>query len=249
MEEPAQNALVKWLQMLSLPLWAKILLLTISFFVLIGGFALVIWGIYRGDKEYISSALTLLTVGLPIILVVVALIFGRQDEKYLHKATKRLLSHDIPEAIRRNIRLQSHSLNIHTSQHGCIGEYVITLNHEASLIELPFHLELNVKKANLALWLNLPEPCEQLNEDSPEIAIYKHGFAGAKAEGWQMNDVPIRYVNQGQGKGVLFYRKLHDDFLLKPTDRLYFCQDVSFMIRSVLEAHIQQHENRHASSR
>ena len=68
--------LIRWLKMLALPAWARLGLAVIMLLVLLSALGLLGAGLYHRDKDSIASAVTMLTVGIPVGLVVVALVFG-----------------------------------------------------------------------------------------------------------------------------------------------------------------------------
>lgn len=234
----SSNELVKWLQMLSLPRWARYMLLVVVCFIFAGGVFLLGLGIFKGDNEYIGNSMGILTIGLPVMLLVLALVFGQQGEKRLLDATHELLSHNVPQALLRNMQHKNSRCTVDTECSGCIGEYHVHLHapHMQQPVSCRFSVEVNVRKVNLAVWLDAVSFPEKIAVDAPELEAFKHVFSGAISEGYTLNTVPVHYAGSGKGKGVLFFRELGADFLLKPADRLYFCQDLSFFIRGVLEA-------------
>ena len=67
------SELVRWLQSLALPLWARGTLVIVFLAVMSGGLALVVWGAWNRDREAMTAAIGLLTVALPVSLVVIGL--------------------------------------------------------------------------------------------------------------------------------------------------------------------------------
>jgi len=238
----ASNELVRWLQLLVLPLWARIVLVVVMLMIVSGSLALLAVGLFRRDKESIAAVIPLLTVALPVMLVVIALVFSQNGGKRLKLNTTMLLEKDLPQAITDNLAAKEKTIRLTTTAQGCRADYELTLGVEGAVPDAMIHfsVELNVRKVNLAFWLGGFDSPEQVSIDTPSLKPYSHVISGALAEGYRMNPVPARYFGTGKGYGLLFFRELEADFLLKPAARLYFCQDLSFFVRGVLEAQIDQ---------
>lgn len=234
----ASNELVRWLQLLVLPLWARIGLLLIMALIVAGGLTLLATSLIREEKEDLAAAMTLLTVALPVMLVVVALVFGQHGEKRLKANTSVLLESELPQALHANLSSTQASLAIQKTLQGCRCDYHLNFGGTGILsdVKLDFSVELNVRKINLAFWLNGYALPEHISAEVESLKPFRHVIAGALAEGYRMNDTPARYLGSGQGQGILFFRELDPDFLIKPAARLYFCQDLSFFVRGVIEA-------------
>lgn len=230
--------------MLTLPTWAKFLLAFVLLLTLFSALGLLVWGLINVKLEVISSAVAMLTVGLPVGLIVVALVFGDSGTRKLTELTNMVLSKDVPEAILQNLTSASggkrydHSKVVPTVS-GCIAEYLISANEcpsgsEAAnkRVTLEFKLELNVKKANVVIWIPLSNS-EPTPGSLQYLENYKHIVKGALTEGYIQNEAPITGVRHGYA-GFVFIKLLGDDFLLNPGDRLYFSQDLAFFIRALL---------------
>jgi hypothetical protein len=242
----ASGDLIRWLKMLALPKWAKWLLALMMVLVLGSALSLLVWGGVTNHIEVVSSAVAILTVGLPISLIVVALVFGDGGAQKLKSLTQRVLEQEVPEALRQNLASTTgyaayQACHVAFSVNGCIADYTLTVEPEGLLEEarkrsqlsIEFKLELNVRKANLVVWL----PAQALAPDAV-IKPYQSCFFGAKSEGYVQNDVPITGARPDQ-VGVVFIKLLGEDFLLNPGERLYFAQDLAFFIRGLLSVELQ----------
>jgi hypothetical protein len=246
----SSNELVRWLKMLALPGWAKAALATVMLLVLFSAIGLLIWAVYFGKIEVIASAVSILTIGLPIGLIVVALVFGDGGATKLRKLTELVLTHEIPDAIRLNLDSGSdstHHKNVELAVqfNGCIAEYALSVDFDrlvdgckGAKLKLDFKLEVNVKKINFVVWL----PCSEL-ESQPFIDQlqdrYKSCFFGAGKEGYVQNTTPIARDKAGF-IGFVFIKNLGGDFLLNVSERLYFSQDLAFFVRGLLSV---EHSN------
>lgn len=236
------NELVRWFQLLVLPLWARAGLLVLMGLIISSGVALLVFGILRSEKDAIAAAMTLLTVALPVLLIVVAIVFGQQGDQRLRQLTLALLQTEIPASIQSNIEGAGCSVDVRTVSHGCRADYVLVFSNtlSRSTTTLLFSVELNVHKVNVAFWIADLLPADKVLLDTPVLQPYRHVISGALKEGYSMNQTPAYYLGSGQGVAALFVKILEPQFLLKPAARLYFCQDLAFFVRGVLEARYSQ---------
>jgi hypothetical protein len=242
----ASGDLIRWLKMLALPAWARWLLALMMVLVLGSALSLLVWGVVTNHIEVVSSAVAILTVGLPIGLIVVALVFGDGGAHKLKNLTQLVLEQEVPEALRQNLASTTgyasyRACHVAFSVSGCIADYTLTVEPEAFPAEtrkrpqlsIEFKLELNVRKANLVVWLPALAVASSADRNP-----YQSCFFGAKSEGYLQNDVPIAGERSDQ-LGVVFIKLLGEDFLLNPGERLYFAQDLAFFIRGLLSVELQ----------
>lgn len=242
-EEPIQtsNELVRWLKLLSLPTWAKSVISVVMALALLSATALLGWAVWQARFELVAPAISVLTIGLPVGLVVIALVFGDGGAEKLKRLTHKVLAEEIPTAVRENLGAMDNGAHftfraLEVEIQGCIAEYRVKARRNApsapeqSLFELPLKLELNVKKANFVVWI----PVEK-TQNTALASRYQSCFFGASREGYVINETPI--LGERLGKlGFVFIKNLKDDFLLNPGERLYFSQDLAFFIRGLLSA-------------
>lgn len=260
-EKAQSNELILWLKALDLPIWAKVCLLIIMAGILTGAGSILSHGFYKGDKEEISAATTLLAISLPVLLIVTALVFGSNGEKTLKKRTLHVLIKLVPDCIKENfesreqnvVSLTSRSeLNpqIQASLHGCIADYILTVLPDitAPAVELRFSIELNVKKVNFIFWLPLPPiPVHDVSLEGGNLVglIGQHRLhcaVGAIAEGYKLNASPVlRIVGNKPMLGLVFIRFLPKDFLLQSLETLYFAQDIAFFVRGIADTNDLRH--------
>lgn len=236
--ERVSSDLIRWLKMLALPAWAKMALALIMLLALSNALGLLIDGMLHKDKESIAAAVSILTVGLPIGLIVVALVFGDGGTRKLRQMTQQVLDKEVPQSIRENMahRSKLSDAQLMFSSHGYITDYELTAKTAlASSKTLRFRIELNVKKVNVVFWLPKaaqPLGARALLENHPPFHAC---LLGAEREGYMLN--PVAHAAEDAGMvGVVFIKSFHDDFLLEPAHRLYFAQDFSFFVRGMLEA-------------
>lgn len=230
----ASNELVRWLRLLALPLWARVAIAALICCVMAGALALLGYSALTRDGDLASSAIALLTISLPVLLIVIALVFGQNSNAKLQQLTSLLLRDEIPAAIRANM---GDDISIDVKVRGCCADYSFKYAPPGATrpVCMAFSVELNVYKANVCFWMASPLPA-RISLESPDISDFHHVFLGAVAEGYRMNEVPVRRAAPKLGSGVLFFRTLAPDFLVLPGQRLYFVQDLSFFVRGVFDA-------------
>jgi len=245
----ASGDLIRWLKMLALPKWAKFALALVMLMILGSALGLLVWGLLNGQLEVISSAVAILTVGLPVGLIVVALVFGDGGASKLKELTKLVLLKEVPEAILQNLTStsgDSHYKNpkIEPTLSGCIADYIFSANGTpdnantgGKPLSLEFKLELNVRKANLVIWIPALQGASSENL-SQHLESYQSCFFGAAKEGYVQNTTPLHGVKNGH-VGFIFIKTLGEDFLLNPGERLYFVQDLAFFVRGLLNVEMQ----------
>lgn len=232
--------LVRWLKMLALPRWAKFLLAIIMLATFCVAMHLLIDGLLQRNKDAISAAISIFTVALPIGLLLVALVFGDGGEKKLKQLTNQVLSGDVPQAIRENLRsggLSDAQLSFVTR--GYIADYELAAMVSPRPIQaLRFRIELNIKKVNVVFWIPNPTPTLDARAILEVNEATKSCLLGAEREGYALNPV-ARPDAEGKGHAIIFIRSLHDDFLIEPAQRLYFAQDLAFFVRGMVDARLE----------
>lgn len=241
----ASNELIHWLKMLSLPFWAKLLLGLGILGAMCGASWLLVIGLHGQNSENIASGVTMLTIGMPISLIVIAMIFGQGGEKKLRELTQEVLEVDIYKAILSNVRENNTDdtqqfVELKKSFHGCACDYALVIRKlEGQKKRLDFKVELNVHKANVVFWI--PENLtKQVNWQDTWLQQKQSSLLGAENEGYMRNKHVAEQLQDGKilRKGFVFIKQLDPDFLLKPSERLYFSQDFAFFVRSLIEAEI-----------
>jgi hypothetical protein len=240
----ASNELIHWLKMLSLPLWARVGLALAMILALGGALSLLVVGIIQKDSDTISSGVTMLTIGMPVSLIVTAMVFGQGGAHKLRELTLTVLDKEIPEAILANIdgKIPNETRQFTELQrtcHGCVCEYRLIMRHENQPKQgLDFKIELNVRKVNVVIWLP-DELTQNSNWRSNWFLPYMSSLNGAEREGYMRNEHPAQQMLDGKMQyGIVFIKMLDADFLLNPAERLYFSQDFAFFIRSLLEIRV-----------
>ncbi|TSE31970.1 hypothetical protein Tther_00172 [Tepidimonas thermarum] len=234
------NDIIRWLKLLALPRWAKVGLAIILLFTLANALGLLAVGMLTLDKDSITAGITVMTVGLPVGLMVVAVVFGDGGLRRLKSLTQTVLNEDIPTALRENFNARPFEPagwlpKLQTRTSGCCADYRVRHPTPGAGVDiLHFIVELNINKVNLVILL--PHAC-----DLAHAADYfrcssslQSCLDGALREGYALNEAP---EHRNGATGLVLTRTLHEDFLLDPARRLYFAQDLAFFIRGMIEAH------------
>ncbi len=238
------NELVLWLKMLSLPLWARLILAMATMLIIFVTSGLVVLGLIYRDKDMVSSGVAGLVIAMPVSLIIVALVFGADGSKKLNALTKQLLNDQIPLAITINFAsddgpIEQDLIEIQKKFRGCLSDYTLIVRKSgAKKYELNFRVELNVYKANVLVWLpKLPKDAKLASD--AVLQPYLSSFSGARKEGYVVNDHLIKQSLQDHvSLGVVMIKSMPEDFLLRPNLRLYFAQDLALFIRSIVDTDI-----------
>jgi hypothetical protein len=232
------NELVKWLRMLALPMWARVGIAFIVTTVIACGLGLLAYGAWHQEAAQVTSAITLLTVTLPILLIVVALVFGQNSDSRLREITKKTLLQDVPRAIRENFGGDEINLSIDTALRGCVCEYEVVWDRGAKIgnQKIHFGIEINVSKVNVSIWIPHIKLPDLIEVGTPELKPWHHAIAGAISEGYKLNSTPASSKEHPSYVRLVFIREFGPEFLLMPWQRLYFVQDFAFFIKSMLGA-------------
>jgi len=240
---PAPSEWARWLQSLALPVWARAILLVVFLTVMLGGLSMVLWGVWHKDRQAMATAIGLLTVALPVGLAVIGLVFGQRSEQRLAKATRVVLADMVPRHLNAIVGAPKGLEARIYNHHGCRANYLIQSPNDIDPenTALRFSIELNVRKVNITFSVpsHLLQEQQQKFEHNRTFGCYSHAIEGAQAEGYKLNPNPITYCGKDGLSGLLLYRTFGDDFLLQPIEQLYFCQDLAFLVRCMLEAQTQ----------
>lgn len=218
------SELLRWLRLLELPLWARTIVFGMMIVVVAGGLAMLVYGISAGKDDIASRAMQLITLSLPVLVVVLALVFGQNSDAKLRKLTHKLLAHDLPNALRLHLgdaALQDIQVR------GCRALYRLQASSSQGFC---FQVELNVYKVNVVL--EVPKDLDVTQIDSPSFGPLSHALQGALAEGYILNPSigTLQCSDNRVRPAITLYRSLSKDFLLEPAQRLYFMQDLCFFI-------------------
>lgn len=233
------SELVRWLQSLALPVWARGILVVVFLAIMLGGLSIAVWGAALRDKDAMTTAIGLLTVALPVSLVVIGLVFGQRSEKRLAQLTDAVLDTLITAQVER---IACRPIGLRCRQHskaGCRATYLIDAATAGPALRQPlkFSVELNVRKVNLMFSLPAHLRLEgPVQKHGALLRSYRHVLAGAAAEGYRLNDELACPGGEEEGTALVFFRSLPEDFLLRPIEKLYFAQDLGFFVKGMIDA-------------
>lgn len=237
------NDLIRWLKLLALPRWAKVSLAAIMLFTLANALGLLVNGILDRDKDAVAAGISIMTVGLPVGLIVVAVVYSDGGLRQLKNLTHNVLDQDIPTALLENFNARPFMPvnwipELQARTHGCCADYrILTPDSETSKEILHFIIELNISKVNVVLLLPHNPELERSAAYFQRSPSLMSCLEGAQREGYLLSETP---EHRNGMTGLVLTRTLHQDFLLDPAQRLYFSQDLAFFIRGMIEAHRDQ---------
>jgi hypothetical protein len=94
------SELLRWLRLLVLPLWARVVIFGLMIVVVVGGLTMLAYGLWAQKDDMASRAMQLITLSLPVLVVVLALVFGQNsDAKLLGKDFPRTLGQQLHERV------------------------------------------------------------------------------------------------------------------------------------------------------
>ncbi len=93
------SELLRWLRLLALPLWARVVIFGLMIVVVVGGLTMLAYGLWAQKDDMASRAMQLITLSLPVLVVVLALVFGQNSDAKLLGLTHQLLGKDFPRTL------------------------------------------------------------------------------------------------------------------------------------------------------
>ncbi|PEH87291.1 hypothetical protein CRM82_00480 [Comamonas terrigena] len=91
--------MLRWLRLLVLPLWARVVIFGLMIVVVVGGLTMLAYGLWAQKDDMASRAMQLITLSLPVLVVVLALVFGQNSDAKLLGLTHQLLGKDFPRTL------------------------------------------------------------------------------------------------------------------------------------------------------
>ncbi|MEG2047374.1 MAG: hypothetical protein RR855_12030 [Comamonas sp.] len=225
------SELLRWLRLLVLPLWARVVIFGLMIVVVVGGLTMLAYGLWAQKDDMASRAMQLITLSLPVLVVVLALVFGQNSDAKLLGLTHQLLGKDFPRTLGQQLHER---VQLDTQVRGCCGLYRM---QAGDLPGVQFQVELNVYKVNVVLAVPFALP-DRVQLGDPALGPLSHTLQGAEAEGYLLNPSPgkLQCADGSDCQALILYRTLPKDFLLEPAQRLYFIQDLSFFMAAVWHA-------------
>lgn len=86
------SELLRGLRPLVLPLWARVVIFGLMIVVVVGGLTMLAYGLWAQKDGMASRAMLLITLSLPVLAVVLALVFGQNSDA-------KLLGKDFPRPL------------------------------------------------------------------------------------------------------------------------------------------------------
>lgn len=245
MDEPAGKTpispnLLHQFRQLSIPLWARGAVLFLVLAVFAANVAFLALGVWNGNEKWLETAAQIFGTTFVPTLVVTYLAFAETGVAALSRKTAELLDTTLPNSLRAmGDVLGSGVLEVEaiaTSRESPSRRYRLFFNgpRDAAcpIVELNFSLDVNVQKANLGLWI----PSDRVGGEAATVsACLRHTLEGAVHEGYELNGHPAEMTVDGREYYVLvLIKRLPQDFLWDPGQKLYFAQDLRFFLASAM---------------
>ncbi len=234
--------LVKQMRQLSIPMWARILTLTVCLAVLIGGILIIFVGVAgsygneRGDVIDIGGRL--LGIALIPSLLLMYLTFAQTGVKALLRKTNSLLDETVPETLALPV-------SQHDIQSSCFFEHRVATNHETDSptsnywitasaasgdVVIGLKVEINVSKVNVVVCVPLSNThrCDANVSDQFDEAI-----SGARKEGYDVT-ATVSQIRGSSFLEIIGRKKFSDEFLWDSAQKLYFAQDLRLFVMAIM---------------
>lgn len=244
--------IINQVRIASIPAYQKVFL----FFALLGVFSfniyIIIMGVLFDSRPHWAEAgAGLIGSLLPIFLVAYILWISNSGIPALKLQTTKLLTETLPKEI-KNIsdykkitaaHIEEPTLEVMHRNSRSDAEYRLKIkannfnnSKSAQLIDLPFRIELNVRRANISIFLQKNQlSIEAINE------MFAHSINGAaqtskdKLYALKLNEhIELECIDGVDYYRLVFTTFLHDDFLYLTQEQLYFCQDLMYFLKSIL---------------
>jgi hypothetical protein len=231
--------LTRQLRMMAIPGFAKAMIVaTLAAIGILTGYV-----VYRGflSSDYsfwIAAGASLLAVILPFAAATLVLVFSAFGANALRIRLDRFLGRTTPGflaatpepngvrfgAIERRPNNQTARVETRRWRGESWADYRVTAPDGAWVVLL--RLEVNVRKANLVLWL-------APGQSAQAAPMLSSALNGAKLEGWGVNDMLTRRVIDGEAKdGLVLVKSLSPEFLWDAAEQVHFIQDLVFFLRA-----------------
>lgn len=225
---------------LSIPLWARGVVLFLVSAVFFADLVFLGFGFWNSNEKWLVTAAQLFGVTFVPTLAVVYLAFAETGVVALKRKTTELLNTILPSSLRAmgdvlgvgTLQVESIAANHESPSR----RYRLRFNNPddptCKTIELLFSLDVNVHKANLGVWV----PVVRVEGNATAILeCLRHTLEGARREGYELNDHPAKVIADGLEYFVLvLIKRLPQDFLWDPGQKLYFAQDLRFFLASAM---------------
>lgn len=243
---------VAQLRQISVPLWARALVLIISLSVLLPG-VLLIWIGWLGCTEFVTKWLNVqlfchekwIEQGLEIVvptlvpvLVILYLVFAETGMRSLTRRTNELLEKIIPNALgsaegdaaRFSYGIKTCKVSIVHHYYGSVSvHYLLYYEFENARGELRLSVDVNVTKAVVVFFIPAKMKSEKIRE------LLAPTIIGAEHEGYVFDEKNVEKDREGRRYLLLIARRnLPADFLWNPAAKMHFSWDLRAFTYSVI---------------
>lgn len=220
--------------------------------LIVATLVMIYFGVVGEEKlgGWVGAATSLLGIIFPTLIIVAVLTLAEGGDQVVQNRTYAFMTTTLPRILRsieeapaalvplvslKRMPVES-TVAVELQQYGnsCFGQYRLTL---ADGRVLRVEVSINVRKANVVLYV----PQERTEGSDPQARFafvrdrLKHSLHGAALEGYKINDVAGWQMMDGRrAVGLVLIRLLDPKFITSPYERVYFAQDLMFLLRSAL---------------
>lgn len=233
---------VQQLRQMSLPLWVRLSVLAVS----LGVLGIAVYFFVKGiaapslQPDWFELSAKIFGAAFLPFLAVAYLAFAETGVVALLRKTQQTLTETIPDAIRSATGSEDgfdpagfskcHIATGYREKSSSV-RYRISVDKDGSRATLRCVVTLNVSKAVVVIFV--PDPLGTMA--SSLAATFTETIAGAEHEGYRFDAHKAAVTVGGRPYlKVVARRTLHQDFLWDPGKRLYFAQDLSAYLLSLL---------------
>lgn len=222
--------------------------------LLLNGYILYI-GFSRDNYDiWIASGRYLLGVVLPVVVVMLTLQFSHSGVRALRDRTADVLTKLLPQQLRltsdcseeiasvfsgrRRLHRSKTSVRTMFLRGECWADYALRIPQRTTSTQLfrciRLRIEVNVHRANVDVFL--PKTLIESELAGTVQNLFPHTLGGATGAGYMVNDRTVDRTADGRDFACLvLVRELKPDFLWNAAEKLWFAQDLMFMVRSFVQ--------------
>lgn len=246
---PVSSGLIQQVRQLSVPLWARILALALGLGIFMIGLWLLALGTFMCGADcnagFKDAGTAILSATMIPVLVLVYLAFAETGTASLKRRTDEILGESIPQAFTideppwasqdDDVCIRSCTVAARHGSGSPTARYDLKIQwgtaQAARPVAFSFFIDLNVYKVNVGL--QLPDTGEFCGASGEELlnCVFGNTLSGAKHAGYEIPfrlppAEPARSVAAGRYFSIVARRKMSNEFLWDPAEKLHFIFDL-----------------------
>ncbi len=229
--------------------------------ILILNFYIIYVGLKRSDYDpWIAAGGYLLGVVLPIIIILIIIQFSHSGVRALRDRTAEILTGLIPEQLnltadcaeefetrsifgfQKQLRRSATRVEVSFFPDECWADYTlyipVAVANARRICLVRVRIEINVRRANVDLFVPIVhhKPSGHDRHIRHLHECFPHTINGAERAGYSVNaETVLRNTNRTEYECLVLIREFPDDFLWNSAEKLWFAQDLMFMLRAFVQ--------------